>query len=362
MKKVSNLKKMLFIQSIALILVVIGLSCATTIPYTAGTRASQAGITSLENIKINGLKHSVLIRGKDTLNPILLHIHGMGVPSMCFAFDEYLNDTVKENTFLVVHYDQRGFGKTYRHGKKCAKYITIKQYVDDAEELVNYLRKRFHQEKIYILAESWGTVIGAELVARHPDWFYAYIAVPQVANITEYLSDAYNFALEASKKDSNIKAIDELIKCGKPQASYSKTKLNKAMGVTGKWMDYYNLKRYNCEDMTGYFFWCLWKSPEYSMFDFTETLNGYKTTSEILNKRIISFDLIKEVPEIKVPFYLIIGEYDLFVESSKKYFDAVKADKKYFLSISKAGHMARGEQVDAFNKIIYGKVLPETLK
>ncbi len=362
MKKVTYLKKMLSIQGISLILAVIGLSCATTIPYTTGTKSSQTGITSLENIKINDLKHAVLIRGKDTSNPILLHIHGMGVPSMCFAFDEYLNDSVKENTFLVVHYDQRGFGKTYRYGKHGAKYITIKQYVDDAEALVSYLMQRFHKEKIYILAESWGTVIGAELVARHPDWFYAYIAVPQAANISEYLSNAYDFALEASKKDSNFKAMDELYKCGKPQPSYSKLKLNKAMGITGKWMDYYNLKRYNCEDMTGYFFWCLWKSPEYSMFDFTETLNGYKTTSEILNKRLISFDLITEVSEIKVPFYLIIGEYDLFVESSKKYFDAVKADKKYFLPITKAGHMVRGEQVEAFNRIIYGTILPETLK
>lgn len=335
-------------------------SCASTIKYKEGSPEAKNGITKLENVKLNGLKHAVLMRSRNTNNPILLYIHSLGIPSMCFAYDEYGNDSVKENKFMVIHYDQRGFGKTYRHGGHSKKKITVDQYVDDAEALVKYLLTRFHKQKIYLLGESWGSVIGAKLVERHPEWFYAFIAVPQVSNVKDFLSGAYDFSLENAINDNNKNAIDELKKAGKPVTGLSKKKLNKSIAITGKWMDYYNLKRYHGQDMTGYFFTCLWKSPEYSMFDFVSTLNGMQKTVPLINKELINLDLINEVPEIKVPVYFIIGEYDLWMNSSKKYFDQLKADKKYWLPVKNAGHMVRGEQYRIFDSLIYNKVLPET--
>jgi pimeloyl-ACP methyl ester carboxylesterase len=364
MKTMNNLasKYGMFKKVLAAISLILITSCASTIKYPEGSPGAKNGITFLGNIKLNGLRHAVLIRGKNLENPILLHIHGLGVPSMCFAFDEYTGDNVKENKFTVVHYDQRGFGKTYRHGGHRKKFINNETYVKDAEELVGYLLKRFNKQKIYLLTESWGTVIGAKLVSRHPTWFYAYIAVPQVANVKEYLSEAYDFSINKAVKNSNYNAIQSLQKYGKPIPGLTRKKLNKSIATTGKWMDFYNLKRYNGQDMTGYFFKSLWNAPEYTLFDFTSTLNGFMKTSAILNKELINIDLIKEVSEIKVPYYLIIGDYDLFMNSSKKYFDLVKAEKKYFLPVKNAGHMVRGEQYQIFDSLLYNKILPETFK
>lgn len=347
--------------SVTIICILLSACTVSTVPYKTETLQSEKKIASLEDIKINGLKHSILIRGKNIDNPILLYVHSLGIPSMCFAFDEYTNDTIKENKFTVVHYDQRGFGKTYRHGHHGKKNINIDTYVEDAEELVKYLLKRFNKQKLYLMGESWGSVIGSKLVLQHPEWFYAYIAVPQVSNVKEYLSEAYKFALQHSVADSNVKAINELKKVGTPASDLSKTKLNKAIATTGKWMDYYNLKRYNGNDMTGYFFGCLWNSPEYNMFDFISTLKGLQKTSPKINAELIKIDLINDVPDIKVPVYVIIGEYDLMFNSSKKYFDELKSDKKYFLPIKNAGHMVRGEQYQVFDSLIYNKILPETL-
>jgi pimeloyl-ACP methyl ester carboxylesterase len=336
------------------------ISCATTIKYAAGTQEQKKGITVLENIKLNGLKHAVLIRSRDLDNPILLHLHGNGIPAMCFYHDEYISDSLKEGKFIMVHYDQRGFGKTYRHGKHGKKKIHVDQYVEDSEELITYLMKRFNKQKIYLIGESWGTVIGAKLVAKHPEWLYAYIAVPQVADVKEFLNEAYNFSLNEAESDSNSIAIEELKKYGKPEINLSKKQLNKSISITGKWMDYYNLKRYNGQDMSGYFFKSLWNAPEYSMFDFVSTLKGYMYTAPKLNQELIRINLLEDVPEINVPAYFIIGEYDLMMNTSKKYFDQLKSDKKYWIPVKNAGHMVRGEQYEVFDSIIYNTVLPET--
>jgi|WetSurMetagenome_2_1015567.scaffolds.fasta_scaffold14827_5 pimeloyl-ACP methyl ester carboxylesterase len=347
---------------VSLLVLILVSSCASTVKYTVGSPEARKGITSLENIRLNGLKHAVLIRGKDLGNPVLLHIHGLGVPSMCFANDEYTGDTIKESRFIVVHYDQRGFGKTYRHGGHRKKQLNNEQYVKDAEQLISILLQRFRKQKIYLMGESWGTVIGAKLVSRHPEWFYAYIAVPQVANVKNYLDDAYDFCIDNAKKDGNEKALKELNNPGRPSPEYVKSKLNKSIAITGKWMDYYNLKRYNGQDMTGYFFKCLWTAPEYSILDFTSTLKGFMKTTAVLNKELIGTDLIREVPRMNVPFYLIIGEYDLFLKSSREYFNQLKDDKKYWLPVRNAGHMVRGEQYQVFDSLVFNKILPETYK
>lgn len=353
----SGINKILFSY---LCLIIIS-SCAITVKYPKGSPESTLGITSLENIKLNGLKHAVLIRGKNLDNPILLHIHGMGIPSMCFAYDEYTGSPEKEEKFTVVHYDQRGFGKTYHHGKHRKKFINQEQYVKDAEELVKYLLVRFKKDKIYILAESWGTAIGAELVSRHPDWFYAYIAVPQVGNIARYLDEAYYFSMNSALADSNTEAQQELQKSGKPGPQLSKKELNKSIAIVGKWMDYYNFKRYNGQDMTGYFFKSLWHAPEYSIFDFKNTLKGFMKTTPLLNYKLINTDISNQVKSMNVPVYFIIGEYDLFYHTSKQYFEQLQADRKYWIPIKNASHMVRGEQYQVFDSILYNRILPETI-
>ncbi|MDD1763371.1 MAG: hypothetical protein LUQ70_01480, partial [Methanobacteriaceae archaeon] len=68
-------------------------------------------IASLEKIDLGGLKQTILIRGKDKNKPILLCLHGgPGMTLMPFA---HITDRKLEEKFIVVHWDQRGAGKTY---------------------------------------------------------------------------------------------------------------------------------------------------------------------------------------------------------------------------------------------------------
>ena len=71
------------------------------------------GISSLEEITLGGLRQWIFIRGRDQKNPILVFLHGgpgepvLGIPS-CRHLDAELIDH-----YTVVHWDQRGAGKSY---------------------------------------------------------------------------------------------------------------------------------------------------------------------------------------------------------------------------------------------------------
>ncbi len=144
-------------------------------------------------------------------------------------------------------------------------------------------------------------------------------------------------SLESAEADSNSIALEELASVRRITPELSKKELKRSIAVIGKWMDHYNLRRYGGEDMTGYFFSCLWHSPEYSMFDFVSTLKGMQKTVPELNKELVGLEMIREVPEIRVPTCIIIGVYDLLMNSSRAYFDTLKAEKKYWMPVENAG-------------------------
>jgi pimeloyl-ACP methyl ester carboxylesterase len=47
--------------------------------------------------------------------------------------------------------------------------------VEDAGEVVQFLRNRYGKNKIFVLGHSWGSVIGISLAHAHTEWLYAYI-------------------------------------------------------------------------------------------------------------------------------------------------------------------------------------------
>ena len=59
--------------------------------------------------------------------------------------------------------------------------MTVEQSIADTLAVTNYLRQRFGQEKIYLLAHSGGSFIGIQAAARAPELYHAYIGMAQMA-------------------------------------------------------------------------------------------------------------------------------------------------------------------------------------
>jgi pimeloyl-ACP methyl ester carboxylesterase len=67
----------------------------------------------IETVTLGGIPQIITIRGVDRTKPVLLHLHGgPGVPSSPWAtWNDYPAEL--EANFVLVHWDQRGAGKSY---------------------------------------------------------------------------------------------------------------------------------------------------------------------------------------------------------------------------------------------------------
>ncbi|MHC4343805.1 MAG: alpha/beta fold hydrolase, partial [Planctomycetota bacterium] len=105
--------------------------------------------------------------------------------------------------FTVVHWDQRGAGKSYNSDIP-VKCMTIDTLVEDCNELIEYLKNRFNTQKVFIVAHSSGSVIGIKTAHKYPEKIYAYVGVGQIINDYEQLKISYNFIVEEAKKSGDV--------------------------------------------------------------------------------------------------------------------------------------------------------------
>ena len=64
-----------------------------------------------------------------------------------------------EEHFTIVHYDQRGSGKSYQFFEDYST-ISSDQHVEDLLALTDYIKNEFSKEKVLLMGHSFGTYIG----------------------------------------------------------------------------------------------------------------------------------------------------------------------------------------------------------
>jgi pimeloyl-ACP methyl ester carboxylesterase len=107
-----------------------------------------------------------VVRAVNTTNPPVILLHG-GPGASEAALFRYFNADL-EHRFLMVHWEQRGTGRSYRSDMS-ADSMTIEQFVPDLDEVVELVRDRFGKEQVVLLGHSWGSALGIPYTARHPE-------------------------------------------------------------------------------------------------------------------------------------------------------------------------------------------------
>ena len=110
----------------------------------------------MERVTLGDFPQTIRIRGDDRQrNPVLLFIHGgPGLPEMPVAH----RNAELERVFTVVHWDQRGAGKSFSFH---TPNMRAEQFVNDTLELSRELRRRFDGRKIFLAGYSWGSLVAA---------------------------------------------------------------------------------------------------------------------------------------------------------------------------------------------------------
>ena len=149
---------------VAVVLVAAGIALAVRAAIARRIRRADAiacppGIAWSGYVDINGVPQWLLIRGEDARNPLLLFLHGgPGMPLSMLAGRRYSAEIEKH--FVVVHWEQRGAGKSYSAALERTP-LTNEQLVRDVDAVSQYLLTKYHRQQLYLIGHSWGGV------ARH---------------------------------------------------------------------------------------------------------------------------------------------------------------------------------------------------
>ncbi len=320
------------------------LAASTRIPV-------RSGIAELRPVELGGLPQWISIRGRDRSKPLLLFLHGgPGFPQLPFV----RNNALLENDFVVVQWDERGAGKSYQPDIP-AGTMNLTQLVADAHQLVQMLRTSFGGQRIFLCAHSYGTLMGALLVAQHPEDFRAYVGISQIGDMMRAEALLYEFGLGYARKHGPADAARALENLG-PPPHHDKEQLE----LVEKWTHRFAKQLYpqtRPVDLLPRSF----ISPQYSLADCVRLLRGAAFSSKNLWREAYQTNLFQRVTRLEVPVFFLAGRHDYSVTATvaHEYFDALEAPLgKRFIWFEKSSHYPNFEEPQKFRDVMVTIVRP----
>ena len=309
-------------------------------------------------VNINDVEQGMLIKGRNINNPILLYLHG-GMPDYFLTQDF---PTGLDNDFVVVWWEQRGSGLSFSNAIP-KESITTEQLMADTISVTNYLRERFHREKIYLMGHSGGTFIGIQAAARAPELYWAYIGMSQMANQLTSERLAYDYMLQQFKAQGNRSMVRKLeaapvtMTGGTPEA-YTASLRDTAMHRLGIGTTH-DMKSV----VTGIILPSFVHNPEYTLGEKVNTWRAKAASGvSLLWDTKLATDLAKQVPELDLPVYFFHGIYDYTCSYTvaKAYCERLKAPLKGFYTFEQSAHCPVFEEPEKTLKILQQDVLAGT--
>ncbi|MBY0119706.1 alpha/beta hydrolase [Paenibacillus sp. FSL L8-0435] len=324
-----------------ILMVIVALIFPTWTPKIKGENS----ISMLEQVEINGTGHEVMIRGVDRTNPILIFVHGGPGCSEIPYVRKYQKEL--EQHFTVVHYDQRGSGKSY-HFFEDYSNLTTDVLVDDLLALRNYVSKELGQEKVILIGHSFGTYIGMKAAAKAPTQFHAYIGIGQMANTIQSELESLEYTYGQAKQAGNAEDVKklELIRSSIEQGKELTPRM-----LLQKYGGAARLIHENRDYISGFLL-----NPEYNGLDMIRFYSGMFSSQDILLKEAFDQNLPDIVDHLEIPTYFVMGKYDYMTtaNAARDYFDVLDAPIKDFIVFNESAHYPQFEEKEKFVKWLNG--------
>jgi len=310
-------------------------------------------------VKINGTEQGMFIKGKDKTKPVLLFLHGgPGMPEYAISRKYPI---ILENYFTVCWWEQRGTGLSYNAELK-PDQLSFEQLISDVIEVSNYLRKRFKQDKIYLMAHSAGSFIGIQAAAIAPELYKAYIGIAQISNQLESEKLAYKYMIDTYKKQGDKKMLQVFEK-------YPIAAINTPSYYTMRDAPMHKLgigTTHSMKSVITGVFWPVMLNKEYSLAEKINIWRGkfFSTKTAGLWNKLVVTDLTKEVNCLKIPVFFIHGIYDYTVSYplAKDYYEKIQSPEKAFYTFEHSAHSPLFEETDKMKEVLQEIILKTNKK
>jgi len=282
-----------------------------------------ASINRSEAVEIGGIKQWVKFQGEDDHSPVLLFLHGGPGNSVMSYADRFTKELKKH--FVVVHWDQRESGQTAVLNKS-PQPLSVSLLINDAIELINFLRARFDQDKIYLMGHSWGGYLGMRVAIEKPELLHGYFAISPMINQLESERLSLKVLLDKAGRDNDKEALAELNSVEVPfknaeQLFYHRKWLSKLMNSTMP-------TRSKVEQ---------WAGTWLPLFNEASKTN-----------------FMEDAPELNCPVYFLIGRNDFQTHYSlaESYYEKVLCKEKKLYWFTDSAHNPHLTETAKFQKIV----------
>lgn len=322
-------------------------------------RPIPGSIAELTSVRLGGKDQAILIRAHSPDRPVLLYLSGGPGQSDLGWSRVYFGELTQD--FVVVGWDQRGAGKSYAALDPTRSW-TLDQAVSDTVELTNYLRARFGEDKIYLLGESWGSVLGVLAVQRHPELYHAWIGSGQMVSPHETDRRIYRDLLAYAERSGDANLRRQLEAHGEPPYAdvYGYTM---AIGHYDKLYRPFTPPRAYLERGAASGMGPLRNmASEYTLVEKVNVVRGLLDMGSVLYPQLAGVDFRRDVPRLAVPVYVLDGEAELAARRDLmlEWYAQLDAPLKRRYSFADAAHAVAFEKFEALGRILTEEVLPET--
>ncbi len=307
-------------------------------------------------INVNGHDQWLRIRSEKAENPIILYLHGGPGGSQIPSYRHY--QLGWERSFTIVHWEQRGAGKSYS-SKLDLQSMTLPQLIADALTVIDYLSARFDRQDIILLGHSWGTLLGIHVLQEEPAAVSSYIGVGQVSNQIESEKRMYRFVLNKARAEKDSLTKQQLSRLhGYPLQNSAPAnvalvrQLARHAGYLGS----------NSDDVARTYN-RLMETPEYGLADIYRFLKGTLVSSATLARTMLTNPDSQPTAlslRFGIPVFFISGRRDHFTPAdlADDYLESLEAPDKRHIIFEESGHYPNEDEPERFIQIVEDLTAP----
>lgn len=329
---------------------------ATTPQILAADGTPLSGsVAELTQVPIGGHDLALMIRGDSVSNPVLLFLAGGPGGSELGAMRRHGQPL--EHGFVVATFDQRGTGKSYG-ALEPTSTLTLQTAIADTIGVTDYLRDRFRQDKIYLVGNSWGSLLGVLAAKAHPEMFRAFIGSGQMVDPLATDLIYYQDTLAWARRTGNAAVTAKVTASGPPPY----TDMLDYEAILTHETDVYPYDDSREAESTGGFSTNIFVR-EYSLMEQLQTFPAFMDVFTVLYPQLQNLDFRSQVTSLDVPVYLVQGGHETRARAlpATEWFTALDAPKKSLVVFETSGHRAMFQQPERFARYLTDTVLPQTL-